>query len=86
MPDKETLTHEFARVILEVRAGILPGTPDPAYTRRWHIGSDAWSKAEEEGQTGRLLAESNGAMMGYAGLLMLQPDILNWVTTDWIWV
>jgi hypothetical protein len=77
---------ETARVLLEVVAGLLPGgAPDPQYTRRWAITSREWQEAGERGEQSALLAEYNGRMQGYAALLMLQPDALNWVRTDWVW-
>ncbi len=76
---------ESARVIVEVVAGLIPGKdPDPEFTRRFHITGAEWEEAGEN--QGNLLAEVNGRAQGYAGYLMLQPDRLNWVRTDWIWV
>lgn len=78
MPDNS------AKVILEVVAGVLPGHPEEEFTKRWGITADEWNAAGPEGQ-GNLLAERNGQAQGYAALLMLQPDRLNWVRTEWIW-
>lgn len=89
---------EQARVIIEVVAGLIPGKdPDPAYTRRYVITSADWHAAvvrdHETGPAGgdnahrvRLLTETNGAAQGYAAWLMAQPDALNWVRLDWIWL
>jgi len=77
---------ESARVVIEVVAGVLPGTPMPEHTRKWAITSAEWHAAGENGTQGQLLAERNGQAQGYAALLMLQPDALNWVRTDWIWL
>lgn len=74
---------ESAKLIIEVVAGLLPGKdPEPEFTRRWAITSQEWHESQD--QSG-LLAERNGQAQGYAALLMLQPDRLNWVRTDWIW-
>jgi hypothetical protein len=74
-----------ARVIVEVVAGLLPGKdPDPEFTRRYAITSEQWQQAGEKQL--ELLAEVTGKAQGYAALLMLQPDRLNWVRTDWIWL
>lgn len=75
---------ESARVIIEVQAGVVPGTPEAEYTKRWAITSGEWEKAGD--QASNLLAERNGQAQGYAGLLMLQPDRLNWVRVDWLWM
>ncbi len=79
---------DSARIVVEVVAGLIPGKdPMPEYTRRWSITSQQWEEAAgtPEGQ-GTLLAEFNGRAQGYANLLMLQPDRVNWVRTDWIWM
>lgn len=73
-----------AKVLLEVQAGVLPGTPEPEFTRQWAITSEEWH-APDANQSA-ILAEANGKMQGYAALLMLQPDRLNWVKTEWIWL
>jgi len=82
-----------ARVVVEVLAGLLPGKdPDPLFTRRYVIHSDEWAdamaKADRDGGAAinRLLAETNGQAQGYAGMLMMQPDRLNWVRVDWIYL
>lgn len=72
-----------AKVIVEVQAGVIPGTPEPEYTRRWAMTSDEWEAAGPK--AGEELAMLNGKAQGYAMLLMLQPDRLNWVRTEWLW-
>jgi hypothetical protein len=75
---------ENARVIVEVLAGLIPGQPELEYTRRWVLTSAEWAAA---GPTqSEVLAVLNGKAQGYAGLLMLQPDRLNWVRVDWLWL
>jgi hypothetical protein len=74
---------ESARVLLEVMAGVIPGTPEPEFGRRWGITTAEWEASEH--QSG-LLAERAGQAQGYAQLLMLQPDRVNWVRLDWIWL
>lgn len=77
---------DSARVIVEVQAGLIPGQPDPEHTKRWALSSDQWQAVVDGGTEGPALAELNGRAQGYAALLMLQPDRLNWVRTDWIWL
>lgn len=78
---------ESARVIVEVVAGLIPGKdPEPEFTRRWAITSQEWQEAQANDKSGELLATVNGKAQGYAALLMLQPDRLNWVRTDWVWL
>lgn len=76
------------RALLTVTAGILPGRADPDYTRRWTIGAREFDDAMAQGVevAGEVLADRNARAIGYAGYLMLQPDRLNWVRTDWIWL
>ena len=68
---------------MEVVAGLIPQRPEPEFTRRWTLSSREWNEATD--QTG-LLAELNGRAAGYAGLLMLSPDRLNWVQVNWLWL
>lgn len=75
---------QTARVLLEVTAGLIPERPEPELTRQYAITSEEW--AADAGNQGRMLAEANGKALGYANLLMLQPDKVNWVRTDWIWL
>lgn len=81
-----TNTTATARVIIEVVAGLVPNQPDPTHTRRWAITSTEWHEANDAGTASELLATRNGEAQGYAALLMLQPDRLNWVSIDWIWL
>lgn len=84
---------DTARVLLEVTAGLIPGRPETELTRQWAITSTEWKAAGEQvpsdleaGKQSELLAERNGRALAYANLLMLQPDRVNWVRTDWIWL
>ena len=72
------------RVAVDVVAGILPGTPMPEFTQRWYITSKDWN-VEDGMQQARILAEMNGKAQAWAMYLMLQPDRVNWVKTEWIW-
>jgi transcriptional regulator with XRE-family HTH domain len=81
---KPPMNEDRAKVLVEVTAGIIPGQPIQEYTKQWAIGSTEWAKAGNL-QLG-LLAERNGQAIGYAGLLMMQPEKVNWVRTDWIWL
>jgi hypothetical protein len=72
-----------ARLVVEVSAGLIPERPEPTYGRRLVLPSQEWNDSKDQAA---LLAELNGRAMGYAGLLMLQPDRLNWVRTDWLWL
>jgi hypothetical protein len=72
------------RCAVDVVAGVLPGTPEPEFTRQWFLTSDAWN-AKDANQA-NLLCDLAGQASAYATYLMLQPDRLNWVKTEWIWM
>lgn len=74
---------ESAKLIIEVMAGLIPERPEPELTRRYAMTSRQWDAADDKGVA---LAELNGQATGYASSLMLQPDRLNWVRTDWLWL
>lgn len=76
----------LARVIVEVLAGVLPGTPEPEYTRQWALNSEQWRALKGPMEQMAALAELGGQAAGYALLLALQPDRLNWVRTEWIYL
>lgn len=77
---------EAAKLIIEVMAGMIPGKPDEQYTKRW-----GWSSVEQaklvkgdpaaKEQYIRIAGESRE----YAASLE-NPQVLNWVRRDWIWL
>lgn len=77
-----------AKVLIDVVAGIIPGQdPDPVYTKRFALTSQVWEEAQGDPlRQMAALAELNGRAQGYAALLMLSPDRVNWVRIDWVWV
>jgi hypothetical protein len=79
-------TDITARIVVEVTAGVIPGTAEPAHTRRFVITAERWALAGEGEFQGELLADNIGRATGYATLLMLQPDRLNWVRVDFIYL
>lgn len=90
---------ESARIIIEVVAGLIPGKdPDPEFTKRFVISSQEWADAAQaeyadpssdgpstEGRI-HLLGTRNREALDYAAQLMMRPDRLNWVRTDWIYL
>lgn len=74
---------DMARCIIEVQAGLIPGQAMPEMTRRYSVSSNQWAEAGEG--AAELLAERVGQAQGYATLLMLSPQRVNWVRVDWIW-
>jgi hypothetical protein len=91
------MSVDSAKLIIEVRAGLIPERADPGFSRQWAISSSQWEAAQEAdreageaygpplGGVEELLSTVVGKAQGYAGLLMLQPNRVNWVRTDWVW-
>lgn len=75
---------ESARIIIEVTAGLIPTKPELEFTKRWVITSTEWNARGDD--VGILLADYNGRALGYASYLMLQPNRVNWVRTEWIYL
>lgn len=73
-----------ARCGVDVVAGVLPGMPEPEFTRRWVITSEQWH-AEGADQL-KLLSDLAGVASAYATNLMLKPERLNWVQLVWVWL
>lgn len=69
---------ETARVLLEVVAGLLPGTAMPEYTRQWGITEKQWHANDEA--VGRVTGECDA----YA--TKLRASGLNWVQTTWLYL
>lgn len=80
------MAEETARLVVEVVAGVIPGQPMDEHTRRYVLTSSQWQQAKTDGKTGDVLAELTGRAQGYAMLLSLQPDRVNWVRTEWLWL
>lgn len=68
------MTDDAVKLVIEVTAGIIPGTPEAAFSRRWVITSSEWEAAQDA--DGELLqqaqegdAEAEGHAMHVALLL-----------------
>ena len=72
------------RILIEVTAGLFPGRPDSEWTRRYVVTDGEVADAKEFGEdaVSQLIAERVGKAQGYATLLMLQPERINWVKTE----
>ena len=60
----------------EVTAGVIPGTPEDSFTRRYFFTND-----DPEGRYN----ECRNEALAYAEAIM-DPRKLNWVRLDWIWL
>ena len=75
-----------AKLVIEVVAGLVPGTPMPEYTRRW-----GWSSEDQE----KLIADDAEAKAKYICIAgesreyaasLEDPRRINWVRRDWLWL
>lgn len=80
---------ESARILIEVTAGIIPGTPMPEYTKTFGITSDEWyaqGKYQGKDEEAKLeILKTYGFAQEYARNLM-NPMVRNWVRLDWIYL
>lgn len=77
---------ESAMLIIEVVAGLIPGRdPLPEFTKRWAITSREWSGCKDDSHRIALLADRAALADHYASTLR-DPNRVNWVRTDWVWL
>jgi hypothetical protein len=79
---------ETTRMAVEVNAGVVPGVPMPEYRRVFTISDSTWQSAGEDASglaRAQVLADANGKAQAWAIYLMMQPDRVNWVHTNWVW-
>lgn len=74
-----------ARILIEVQAGMIPGHPDPEYTKKWTVTSEEW----DEGRGLQTVLDRLAVANAYA--LKLQIDSMsglapNWTQTDYVWL
>ena len=77
---------QAAKALIEVVAGVIPGTPMPEHTKRWSYTSDEYeqdmkAKLNEPTIFSARLQEAHDYAMGLSN-----PAYMNWVRVDWIWV
>jgi hypothetical protein len=77
---------QSAKLIIEVQAGLMPGSPMPEYTRRWGWSSDDQAALEaQDPEALRKYVAIAGESREYAASLE-DPRRVNWVRRDWIWL
>lgn len=64
-----------------VRAGVLPGQPDPDLTRSFVITAGEWA---DDTSRDRVWLERQGAATVYA-LSLQDPSRVNWVAMEFVW-
>lgn len=79
-----------AKLLIEVKAGVIPGKPIAEFTKRWTwtnvdqaemVNSDISERAAAEYRYIQMAGESRE----YAASLE-NPKQLNWVRRDWVWL
>jgi len=75
-----------ARILFEVTAGMIPGTPLPNLTRRFEIDDAQWDHAAAMGvhASSYLISMTRDRAQTYAGVLMLSPETVQWVRTEYL--
>ncbi len=90
---------EAARLIIEVRAGVLPGKPMPEHTRRWGFTSAQWEAMNDRTELDKPVQERSdkwheartlwfrvhGESREYQASLE-NPGAFNWVERTWLWL
>lgn len=71
------------RVIIEVLAGVIPGTPEDDFTKCWTITTTEWEAAGERQMA--LLAGRAAEAEAYLHILMLQPERIGFARLNWTW-
>jgi hypothetical protein len=64
--------------------GVVPGSPEPEWSRQWFITSEEWYANDGEDQA-HLLSDLAGKASAWATYAMLQPERFNWVKMEWVW-
>lgn len=80
--------EDRVRIIIEVVAGVLPGTPMHEYDKRFIISSNAWyaqgqwegKKEEAAAHCRQVQQEANDYMLS-----LWNPSGVNWVKCEWIY-
>jgi hypothetical protein len=77
---------EAARLLIEVRAGVIAGEAMPEYTRRWSWNSSDQDALEKGDPAARQrYIQMAGESREYAASLE-NPQMVNWVRRDWLWL
>jgi len=66
------------QLAIEVRAGIIPGEPMEEYSKNWYLSRDEFEDKDT------WLAAAGAAHL-YA-LTLQNPERLNWVRLEWVWM
>lgn len=81
MAEPEYLTTTEGRptkVIISVTAGLVPGQSMKEFGRQWTLDA-------EEADTPETYLAAQGAAVAYT-MYLHNPQIVNWVRLDWIWL
>lgn len=77
------------RFVLTVTAGMIPGTVDPEFSKRWSVDGDQWERATDQGSALQLLLDTYADAQMYALKLAIDSSSglsPNWVRVEWTWM
>lgn len=66
------------KLAIEVRAGIIPGEPIEEHSKNWYLSREEYEDIDQ------WLAAAGAANL-YA-LTLQNPERLNWVKVEWVWL
>jgi hypothetical protein len=74
------------KCLIVVTAGLIPGEPDPKYTRQWSFMGSQYTAMKKGDQTAgmewnRIMGESREYGAG-----LENPGLVNWVSRVWTWL
>lgn len=72
--------EERARILLQVEAGIIPGSQMDEYTRQFPLTEKQWKDP-----TGEEVMKQYGYAIEYMRTLW-NPEKVNWVRCDWLYL
>jgi hypothetical protein len=78
-----------ARIIIEVVAGVIPGTPMPEYTKQFAVPSAIWYRQGDwqgkDAEAEKEIAAIHSQAAAYMQRLWA-PQQFNWVRCDWLYL
>lgn len=73
------------RYAVEVVAGLVPGKPDPEFTKRFVVTAEEWALTSAgDGHQVQNPESPWGQAREYAESLV-NPSRVNWVRIEWVW-
>jgi hypothetical protein len=77
---------QAVKAMIEVLAGVIPGTPMPEYSKRWNYTSGEYEQDKKvPPDQPTIFSQRLQAAHDYA-MGLSNPAYVNWVRVEWIWV